>query len=60
MSGGGQSSFGSTEMTPRAWRMLSYACVGIFLYGAVVIAETLQNYHLNKIDKQMQEIYKQE
>ena len=41
-------------MTPRAWRMISYCCVGFFLYGMVLFYEIMQNIHLNKIDAQLQ------
>jgi len=49
-------SFVHGGMTARGWRMIAYACVGFFIYGAVFVAETLQNYSLNRIDRQMQQI----
>lgn len=41
-------------MTPRAWRMISYSCIGFFIYGIVIASEALQNRQLNRIDQQMQ------
>ncbi|MBI1979642.1 MAG: hypothetical protein HYS58_02645 [Elusimicrobia bacterium] len=49
-----RSSFASTEMTPRAWRMLSYICVGATIYGMVLATETLQKFKLNRIDRQLE------
>ena len=49
-----------TGMTPRAWRMISYSCIGFLIYGLVLVTEIVQNYHLNKIDKQMEMIEKME
>ena len=43
-----------TGMTPRAWRMIAYSCIGLFFYGVTIVMETLQNYNLNRIDTQMQ------
>jgi hypothetical protein len=42
-----------TGMTPRAWRMISYSCVGFFIYSAILFTEMLQNVHLYKIDHQL-------
>lgn len=45
--------FLSTELTPRAVRMLSYCCIGFFAYGSVLLAEIYQNIQLQKIDQQL-------
>ena len=45
--------FLSTEMTPRAVRMLSYCCIGFFVYGSVLLAEIYQNIQLQRIDQQL-------
>ncbi len=50
------SQFVSSGMTPRAWRMISYICIGTTIYGIVLVTETLQNYKLNRIDRQMKEL----
>ncbi len=46
-------------MTPRAWRMISYICIGATVYGMVLVAETLQTYKLNRIDLQMKMLNEQ-
>ncbi len=43
-------------MTPRAWRMISYICIGITIYGMVLVTEALQNQRMNRIDRQMREV----
>lgn len=43
-------------MTPRAWRMISYCCLGFVLYGGLLFVEIIQNVHLYKIDQQLQSI----
>lgn len=49
----------STGMTPRAWRMISYLCIGATIYGMVFVTETLQNIRLNRIDQQMKMLSEQ-
>ena len=49
----------STEMTPRAWRMICYCVIGFLIYGLVLLMELLQNVHLNRIDEQLKELDRQ-
>ena len=49
----------STEMTPRAWRMISYSVIGFLIYGFILLMELLQNIHLNRIDSQLKELDRQ-
>ena len=46
----------STEMTPRAWRMISYCTVGFLIYGLFLLHQLLLNLHLNRIDQQLKDI----
>lgn len=48
--------FLTTEMTPRAWRMIAYSCVGLCVYGLVFLMEAAQNFQMNRIDRQLQEV----
>ena len=43
-------------MMPRSWRMIFYSCIGAFLYGGVILCETLQNFQFNKIDQEIKSI----
>ena len=49
----------NTGMTPRAWRMLSYCCIGLVIYSMVLFGEILQNMHLDRIDQQLKAVEKQ-
>jgi hypothetical protein len=51
--------FLSTEMTPRAWRMIAYACAGFFIYSLILFLEILQNIQLNRIDGQLKALDRQ-
>ena len=46
----------STEMTPRAWRMICYCVVGFVIYGLFLLHELMLNLHLNRIDQQLKSI----
>lgn len=48
--------FLQTGMTPRAWRMIGYTCVGMLLYGGILFAEIVQNIQLNKVDAELKAI----
>lgn len=47
-------------MTPRAWRMIAYSCVGALIYGLILLAELLQNVQMSKIDAQLQQMERQD
>lgn len=49
----GMSHFASGGMTPRAWRMISYSCIGFLLYGGVILSEMMQEVRLKKVDDQL-------
>ena len=51
--------FLTTEMTPRAWRMLTYSVAGFLIYGLVLFMELLQTFHLNRIDAQLKTLDRQ-
>jgi hypothetical protein len=52
----GKREFMTTEMTPRAWRMIAYSCVGITLYGLTFLIDQVQNAQLSRIDRQLQQV----
>jgi hypothetical protein len=56
----GTSHFLQTGMTPRAWRMICYICIGMCVYGLILLMETVQKFQLNRIDRQLQELNRQE
>ena len=55
----GMNDFVHGGMTARAWRMLAYCCIGFIFYGLILIAEVIQNFQLNRIDYQMQQVQMQ-
>lgn len=55
----GRREFLTTEMTPRAVRMLTYSVGGFLIYGMILFAELLQTVHLNRIDSQLKTLDQQ-
>ena len=51
--------FMSTEMTPRALRMIAYCVVGFLIYCLILFMEVLQNFQLNRIDAQLKALDRQ-
>jgi hypothetical protein len=51
---GGKAEFMSTEMTPRAWRMLAYCTVGFAIYGFVFALEMIQDVRLHIVNRQLE------
>lgn len=45
----------NTQMTPRAWRMLSYCAAAFAIYGLLIVAEFLQTLHLRRIDQELRD-----
>lgn len=43
-------------MTPRAWRMISYSCIGFLIYGMIVFGEMLQSVQLSRIDSELKAV----
>ena len=46
----------NTAMTPRAWRMISFCCIGVTIYGLFLLHGLLQSMHLNRIDQQLKSL----